>query len=96
MASGEKMGMKDEARLIDRVMCDVVCGFCLYIWKDSPKHGVLVSFSERCLRNLRVAGSLRDMLGSCISSLGSRNRIIPLLGIKRYLLVPGFCIGIYK
>lgn len=64
------MGMKDEARLIERVMCDVVCGFCLYIWKDVPKHGVLVSLSERCLRNLRVAGSLRDILGSCISSLG--------------------------
>lgn len=95
MASGEKM-VKGEARLIDRVTCEVVCGFCLYGWKDSPEHGVLVSFSERCLRDLRAAGSLRDMLGSCTSSLGPRNRIIPLLGIKRGLLVPGFCVGIYK
>lgn len=44
--------------------CDVLCGSYLYIWKDQPEQGVVVSFAERPPRDLRAAGSLRDSLGS--------------------------------
>lgn len=63
-----------------------------------------ISLSQGCrfhvLRDvsetLRVAGSRCDRLGNCTYSSDPRIRIIPLLGIKRCPLVPGFCNGISK